>query len=44
MRCYEVTEMYALIDISNRMLAVIGSPSHIMGTSAAKTGLARATR
>ncbi|MEI9982017.1 MAG: hypothetical protein WDN69_01655 [Aliidongia sp.] len=28
MRCYEVTEMYALIDISNQMLAVIGSPSH----------------
>jgi hypothetical protein len=34
MRCYEVTEMYALIDISNQMLAVIGSPSHIMGASA----------
>ncbi len=25
--------MYALIDISNQMLAVIGSPSHIMGAS-----------
>ena len=34
MRRYEVTEMYALIDISNQMLAVIGSPSHIMGASA----------
>jgi len=26
--------MRALIDISNQMLAVIGSPSHIMGASA----------